>query len=148
MKHMDQLPSHRSPKVISRIEAIGRLRHHLKTLTDDEHSMCQVAAKKGIFCRGFARWSDEELKKHFAGLVRQRPKMNRWQLEELANRWELARQVVQNVTLACDAQTKEHDTCRGWDDFSNQELERFCADLLAMDAVVAESGAPEANGPI
>lgn len=146
MDHMEQLPSHSGPKVLSRTEAIGRLRHHLKTLTDDEHSMCQVAAKKGVFCHGFARWNDEELRKHFAGLVSQRPKLNRWQLEELANRWELARQIVQGVALACDAQTLEHDTCRGWDDFSNQELERFCADILGIDAVVSESGAPEANG--
>jgi hypothetical protein len=142
MKSVKQLPGYPGPKVISRSEAIGRLRRHLKTLTDDEHSMCQVAAKKGIFCHGFARWSDDELRKHFSGLVKQRPKLNRWQLEELANRWELARQIVQNVTLACDVQTKEHDTCRGWDDFGNEELARFCADILALDVVVSESGMP------
>ena len=142
MSHMDRLPSHPGPKVISRTEAIGRLRQHLKSLTDDEHSMCQVAARKGIFCRGFSRWSDAELRKRFAGLVAKRPGLNRWQLEELANRWELARQVVDKVALACDAQTLEHDTCKGWDDFSNEELDRFCADLLALDVVVTENGEP------
>ena len=138
---MAQLPTHQRPKVIARSEAVGRLRQYLKSLTDDEHSICQVAAKKGIFCHGFARWSDEELKKHFAGLVQQRPKLNRWQLEDLANKWELARQVVDKVALACDAQTLEHDTCRGWDDFTNEDLSRFCADLLALDVVIVENGA-------
>jgi hypothetical protein len=135
---MEQLPSLARGKVISRGEAIGRLRHYLKTLTDDEHSMCQVAAKKGIFCHGFARFSDEELKKRFAGLLSLRPKLNRWQVEELANRWELARQMVDGVTLACDAQTIEHDTCRGWDDFPNEQLARFCADLLGLDVAVTD----------
>jgi hypothetical protein len=134
---MDRLPSHPGPKEITRAEAVGRLRYELKRLTDDEHSMCQVAAKKGIFCHGFARFSDEELRKRFAGIVRSRPKVNRWQLEELANRWELARQIVQGVALACDAQTRDHDTCRGWDDFSNEEIARFCSDLLGLDVVVS-----------
>jgi hypothetical protein len=138
---MDRPDAPPGPKVISRTEAIGRLRHYLKSLTDDEHSMCQVAAKKGIFCHGFARFSDGELKKRFAALSARRPGMNRWQLEELANRWELARQVVDGVTLACDAQTLEHDTCRGWDDFTNDQLARFCADLLALDVVITEAEA-------
>ena len=146
---MAQLPSHPGPKVISRTEAIGRLRHQLMKLTDDTHSICQIAAKKGIFCHGFARWSEEELKKRFSGIVRQRPKLNRWQLEALANRWELARQVVDRVGLACDAQTIEHDTCRGWDDFSNEQLARYCADLLVLDVVVDENAPPEGStGPL
>lgn len=145
---MAQLPTHLEPKVISRTEAIGRLRHYLISLTDDEHSICQVAAKKGIFCHGFARWNDAELKSRFASLSTKRPGMNRWQLEELANRWELARQMVDRVGLACDAQTIEHDTCRGWDDFSNDDLARFCSDLLALDVVVTESGASNAANAV
>ena len=131
-------PPSAEPKRISRLYAIRRLREYLLTLTDDDHSMCEVAAKKGIFCKGFQRWNDGELRKHFAGLVKRRPGMNRWQLEALGNKWELARQIVDGAALACDAQTLEHDTCGGWDDFSNEELSRYCAELLGLDAIVTE----------
>jgi hypothetical protein len=131
-----ELPT--APRVVSRSYAIRRLRDHLVALTDDDHSMCRVAAEKGILCRGFARFSDEELRKRFSTLTARRPGMNRWQLEAMANQWELARQIVDRVPIACDAQAIEHDTCKGWDDFSNDDLGRFCADLLGMQVVVAD----------
>lgn len=127
-------------RVLSRGQAITKLRNHLVSLTDDDHSICAVAARKGIFCHGFARWNDAELRKRFAGLVKLRPDVNRWQLENLGNTWELARQVVNRVSLACDAQTVEHDTCRGWDEFSNDELARFCSELLGLNCAVTETG--------
>src|SRR5690349_6501165 len=105
---MQNLPT--APLEMTRDEAVRRLRYHLLKMTDDEHSICQVAAKTGIFCKGFSRWSDKELRDHFGNLVRHRPGMNRWQLEALANEWELARQTVDHVRIACDAQSLEHDT--------------------------------------
>lgn len=50
----------RGPEVWTRAEAIGKLRHHLLRLTDEEHSICQVVSALGIFCRGFRRWHDNE----------------------------------------------------------------------------------------
>ena len=123
---------------ISRTFAIRKLREYLLTLTDDDHSMCEVAARKGIFCKGFQRWNDAELKNHFARLVKRRPGLNRWQLEALGNKWELARQIVDGAALACDVQTLEHDTCGGWDDFSNEDLSRYCGELLGLDTTVAD----------
>jgi hypothetical protein len=35
--------------------AIARLREALVRLTDDDHSLCQVAGERGIFCHGFRR---------------------------------------------------------------------------------------------
>jgi hypothetical protein len=35
--------------------AIARLREALVKLTDDDHSLCQVAGERGIFCHGFRR---------------------------------------------------------------------------------------------
>ncbi len=136
---MEQQPFPPPPHpVVSRPFAIRKLREFLLTLTDDDHSMCEVAARKGIFCKGFSRWNDDELKAHFAGLAK-RKKLNRWQLEALANKWELARQIVDRVPIACDAQAVEHDTCGGWDDFTNESLAGFCRDLLGWEVKVTEA---------
>lgn len=123
---------------VSRLYAVRKLREHLLTLTDDDHSMCEVASRKGILCQGFSRWSEKELKERFARLVARRPGLNRWQLEALGNKWELARQIVDNVPIACDVQKMEHDTCQGWDDFSNQDLARFASELLGWNVTVVD----------
>lgn len=121
---------------IDRQSAIAQIRSALLQLTDDEHSACQIAAQKGIFCGGFRRYTDEEIRTRYDWLVRKNPSMPREDLEELANRWQLARQIVNNVGCACDAQTMEEDTCRGWTDFSNEELSRFCREILNIDVAV------------
>lgn len=149
IKPMDPAaPPSSVPWILPRPEAIRRLRDHLVKLTDDDHSICEVAASKGIFCGGFKRWTDAELKEHFAGLLKRRPNLTRAQLEELANTWELARQIVDNVNFACDVQTLEHDTCTGWDEFTNEQLARFCVDLLGLNVSVEGEGGPKpAAGP-
>ncbi len=126
----------RLPKELTREQAIRALRHYLTRLTDDEHSMCEVASQRGILCGGFRRFSDEEFRQHYENLVRRRPGLTRRQLEYLANQWQLARQIVDNVGLSCDAQTIEHDTCRGWDSFADADLVRFCHDLLGADVTI------------
>ncbi|HEX7616879.1 MAG TPA: hypothetical protein VF554_16575 [Thermoanaerobaculia bacterium] len=129
-----------SPHVVSRAWAIRSLREFLMTLTDEDHSMCRVATDRGIFCQGFRKLNDADLKAHFAGLVKRRPGVNRWQLEALGNQWELARQTVNGLPLACDVEQKEHGTCGGWDDMSNEDLARYCAELLGQDVVVTPQG--------
>jgi hypothetical protein len=124
------------PQRLSRREAIETLRRHLLSLTDEQHSICQVASEHGIFCGGFRRFPDPEFRERFHGLVSLRDGLTRSQREYLANTWQLARQILQNVGLACDAQTETHDTCGGWDDFSNEDLARFLRELLAADVVV------------
>ncbi len=47
-------------KTLTRTEAIDRLRSHLLGLMDDEHTICDVAAARGIFCLGYRRMSDQE----------------------------------------------------------------------------------------
>ena len=130
----------RSPRVVSRLWAIRSLREFLLTLTDEDHSMCRVATDRGIFCQGFRKFDEKELKQHFAGIVERRPGVNRWQLEALGNQWELARQTVNRLPLACDVEQKEHGTCGGWDDLSNEDLARYCAELLGQDVLVTPQG--------
>jgi hypothetical protein len=126
---------------LSRREAIDLLRRHLLELTDEEHSICQVASEHGIFCGGFRRWGNAEFRERYREVVARRG-LSRAQQEYLANSWQLARQIAENVALACDAQAVEHDTCRGWDDFTNDELARFLRELMAVEAEVVADRAP------
>lgn len=130
-----------APRVVSRAWAIRSLREFLVTLTDEDHSMCRVATDRGIFCQGYRKLSEADLKARFAGIVKRRPGANRWQIEALGNQWELARQTVNDLPLACDVERKEHGTCRGWDDFTNTDLARYCAELLGQDVIVTYQGA-------
>jgi len=107
---------------MTREEAIARIREELVSLTDEDNCMCKVAAERGIFCRGFHQWGDRELRDRYWWIVRRRPEISRGELEALANGWQLAQQEVRDTPLCCDVQAQIHDTCRGWDDFSTEDL--------------------------
>jgi hypothetical protein len=126
------------PELLSRAEAISRLREALLKLTDDEHSICQVAAEQGIFCRGFRRWNEGEFDRRWRKYIGRSTHLSRSQMEEYANLWELAEQIRKRVSLACDAQTAACGPCRGWNEFSNAELARFCNDVLGENVDVVE----------
>lgn len=118
-------------KQLTRDQAIGALRTELLKLVDDQHSICEVAARKGIFCHGFAQWTFTELRNLYPTIVRSRPRITPAVLRDLANRWQLARQTARGTSLACDTQMQEGalQTCKGWNDFSSKDLERFHAEL-------------------
>lgn len=126
------------PLVWHRNEAISRLRSSLLAMTDDEHSLCQVAAERGIFCRGFRRWSETEFDRRWRMYIGRSTHLSREQMEEFANLWELAEQIRKRVALACDAQTEARGPCRGWNEFSNAEIARFCNDVLGENVEVIE----------
>lgn len=110
---------------ILRSEAITRLRSELGKATDIENSICKVAGERGIFCYGFKRYTDDELRNRYSWIVAKRPDMTREELEEVANNWQLAQQDVYDMPVACDVQQRVHDTCRGWNDFTNEQIARF-----------------------
>ena len=122
--------------VWSRSETIDGLRRALESLVDGEHSLCQVAAERGIFCRGFRRWPDSEFDRRFRRALGRSTHLTRIQMEALADVWQLAEQIRCRVNLACDAQGSSGGACRGWDEFSNADLERHCSDLLGRNVVV------------
>lgn len=124
-------------ETFSRTGLIDLLRQELLKRAGDDVSACKVAAEQGIFCHGFARYTEAELRRRYEWIVRRRPEMTREELEEIADRWQLARQDVEGIPIACDVQQKVHDTCRGWDDFSNEELSRFYFEMTGTDIVVA-----------
>jgi hypothetical protein len=124
--------------VWSRREAIDHLRDALRSLVDDEHSMCQVASERKIFCRGFRRWPDSEFDRRWRSALGRSTHLSRAQMEELANLWQIAEQIRHRVGFACDAQTLSHGPCRGWDEFSNDELARQCNDVIGVDVIVTD----------
>jgi hypothetical protein len=123
---------------LTREEAIRDLRGVLERLQDDERSVCRVAAERKLFCRGFAQWKFGELRARYPQIVRSRPRITRKELEDLADRWQLARQRVTGLPVACDVQREErvHAQCRGWDEFDDAELEAFHAELCGERVVI------------
>jgi hypothetical protein len=131
-------------KQITRTQAIEALRTKLLALADDEHSICDVAAQRGIYCHGFAQWSFGELKKRHPTIVRSRKAITPAELRELANRWQLARQEVRHEALACDAQMHEGplQMCKGWGTWSTADLSRFYEEMTGEQVeVVADARA-------
>lgn len=112
-------------ETLNRNELIARLRRELMQGTDEENSVCKVAAERGVFCKGFTRFTDEELRKRYDWIVAKNPAMTREDLERIANDWQLAQQEVHELPMACDVQQKVYDTCRGWNDFTNEQLAKF-----------------------
>lgn len=122
---------------VSRSSLIVALRNELSRRANGEMSICKLAAQTGVFCKGFRRYSDAELRARFAWIAGRNPDATRTELEETADRWQLARQDVVGVATACDVQQLEHDACGGWDDFSDAELSRFLLDLTGRKAEVS-----------
>jgi hypothetical protein len=116
-------------KTLTRQAAIGELRQHMLAIADEDHSICQCAAERGILCHGFAQWSFDELKQRYWWLVERRPSIKRAELEHLANIWQVARQQVKGTQVACDTQALEHDTCKGWDEMDNPTVARYLQEL-------------------
>lgn len=117
-------------KVIGRREALERIRRQLIALQEEGKSVCRIAAERNILCRGFGRDSDDELRWRYVDKIDGALVLTREELEQRANAWHLERQQREGTLLCCDVQSEFHETCRGWDDFSNEELARFCFELF------------------
>jgi hypothetical protein len=125
------------PEIWPREEAISRLRVALQKLTDDEHSICQVASERGIFCHGFQRWPASEFDRRWRDAIGRSTHLSRAQMEELANIWQLAEQIRRRVGFACDAQRNGPGGCRGWDEFSDVDLAGHCTEILGQRIRIA-----------
>lgn len=124
------------PEFISRPTLIVALRDELSRRANGEMSICKLAAKTGVFCKGFRRYSDEELKERYGWIAEKNPDASRGELEEIADRWQMARQDVLGAKTSCDVQQLEHDACGGWDDFSNEDLAGFLRELTGRTVAV------------
>jgi hypothetical protein len=116
--------------VLTREAAVARLRRKLISLREEGKSVCQIAAEREIFCRGFHRDNDNDLRFRYAAAIQEAPQLTRAELEQRANAWQLERQQQEATMLCCDVQAMYYESCRAWDDFSNEDLSRFCAEML------------------
>ena len=121
---------------LSRPQVIERIRGALLTSAQPDECACAVAARRGVFCRGFSALSDAQFRKRFDWIAAKRPKASRAELEDLVSRYHLARQEVRGSALCCDVETREHCGCDGWNTFDNGSLERAYKDLTGRDAVI------------
>jgi hypothetical protein len=121
----------------TRPQAITAIREKLATLCDDEHCACEAAAHLGVFCRGFRDLPDAALRGRFDWIARSRPGISRNELERLISLYHVARQQAGGFQLCCDAETREHCGCDGWNMFDNAFLEKTYKDLTGRDAIVA-----------
>ena len=127
-------------QTITREQAIEKLQRRLGQLVDEDHSLCHVASRQGIYCHGVSQWSFDELKRHYWWLADRRPDITRAELERLANIWQLARQQLFGTPLSCDTQKIEHDTCCGWDGWDANTLARYVKEVCGEDVQVEPDG--------
>jgi hypothetical protein len=114
---------------LSRPQAIERIRRILNALQDEERCACAIASRYGLFCQGFENLSDSEFRQRVSWIARKRPGATREELEKLVSQYHLARQEVTGTSVCCDAETREHCACDGWNGFDNKTLEESCLKL-------------------
>lgn len=86
----------------------------------------------GLFCRGFSAWDDDELRQRFHWFCLSRPRIERAELEALADRWQLAEQAARGLSVPCDIGSTAQSgrrPCSGWSRFTDEELEAFLRQL-------------------
>jgi len=125
-------------EVWTRDEAIANLRSELLKLSDGERSICGVVAELGIFCRGFRRWPDDAFSRGWSRALGRSTELSRPQMERLADLWLLTEQLRLHVPFACDLAAAGGGVCRGWNGFSNADLERCCDEILGRNIAVIE----------
>ena len=122
------------PEVLMREEAIARLSKRLAALAGPNQSICRFAAEENVLCRGFSRYTDEQFRQRYEFLGEETT--TRAELERRADEWHVTRAQIENARTACDVQRRFVETCRGWNEFTNQELARFCSQICGERVVV------------
>ena len=115
-------------ETLARSVVVDRLRQYLLGLVDEDHTICDVAARRRIFCQGFRRCSSKELREKFNWIDRK--DLSDEQFTDLVNAYLLGRKQSLDAPLACDAQLLDRDTCLGWDEFSDAALAGFHEEWL------------------
>jgi hypothetical protein len=130
-------------ETISRETAISCIRLKLIELCATGKSACQIATERNILCGGFPHDSDEELRKKYAPYIARAERISRSDLERAANVWNIARQRTEEALVSCDVQYRSYEVCRGWNEFSNDELATFCFELSGVrPKVIGEIALP------
>ena len=113
---------------ISRATAIARLRKALAEMTPAGQCTCRVADDRHLLCHGFGQDNKTELRMRYAHEIDVTG--NRSAIEERANEYQVRRMQEEAAPTSCDVQQHYYETCRGWDEFTNEDLARFCFELF------------------
>ncbi len=124
------------PLHLTRPQAIAAIRERLAKLCDEEHCACSAAAHLGVMCKGFAAMTDDQLRKRFDWIARRRPDASREELERLVSLYHIGREEVGGFQLCCDAETRDHCGCDGWNQFDNTRLAETYKELTGREAII------------
>ena len=123
----------------TREDALKRIREFLVSNTRTEETTCEAAARLGIFCHGYDRWTVEQLRNLYPWLAKKMPTDTpREEFLKLIVAWDNARQLVHKVSTTCDVHIADQDGCLGFDRFSNQQLRRMFPQLFSADDEISE----------
>jgi hypothetical protein len=122
-------------RTLSRTQAIAELRTELLKLVDADHSLCAVAARRGLFCNGLGRFDTAELQKCLPGAGSSEPAAERAAVEREVNQWLASLQDVSTERLPCDHPGRS-SLCAGWEEFFEAELARFYLEMLGEEVRV------------
>jgi len=137
--------SNRPVQPMTRPQAIDRIRRCLSAGETDEQCACVVAGRYGMFCGGFAKISDKELRQRYHWIVRKHPGISREELERLASLYHLGRQQATGSALCCDVETRDHCGCDGWNSYDSRTLESVCFDLTGEVIHIVEASVASAE---
>jgi hypothetical protein len=138
---MLEVPRNRPIEVMTRPQAIERIRRCLSAGETDQQCACVVASRYGVFCGGFSKLSDKEFRQRYHWIVRKRPGASREELERLASLYHIGRQQVTGSAVCCDVETREHCGCDGWNAYDSRTLESVCFDLTGEVIQIVEASA-------
>lgn len=122
----------------TRDQAIARIRRFLLARRKGGESTCETAARLGIFCRGYTRWSADQLRVMYPTLTEGLPtEASRDDILHLIVRWDRARMLLHDVATVCDARDLDNQGCLGFDRFSNRELRDLFPQLFERHDQIA-----------
>ena len=118
----------------TRAQALQRIREFLRDQRQEEETTCQTAARLGLFCHGYGKWSTKQLAELYPWLARKLPaEPSREQLLQLIVAWDGARMLVHRVDTTCDAHSLDRDGCLGFERFSNEILKKMFPQVFQPD---------------
>jgi hypothetical protein len=123
----------------SREEALKRIREYLLANTRSDETTCQAAARLGIFCHGYDRWTVEQLRQLYPWLAKKMPPNTpKEEFLKLITAWDGARMLVHNSPTTCDAKATDHEGCLGFDRFSNPQIKRMFPQVFQPDDEITQ----------
>jgi hypothetical protein len=123
----------------TREDALKRVRELLAAQTRPDETTCEVAARLGIFCRGYDQWTLEQLREIYPWLAKKMPASTpREQFLQLIVAWDGARKLVHKAPTTCDVKALDHEGCLGFDRFSNQQLKEMFSQIFKPEDEITQ----------